>query len=465
MSHLKPLHRKRTKVLVCTAVLMMGSGVVNASTNMPQLTIGAATSSRILQDDAYSSAAGHQVAKDYNLTDEQGVDRVLMQTQLIDLNADLQTAAGVDWAGSWFDQRTDGALVVAATSASSQESLRRAVPAQLAGLVRIQSAALSYDKLSAVAVASFKYSREHKIAVKGYRVDVESNRVRVDLLSSDILRTRGVDPETNRELATALLVGVVPFVVEESPTEESPDYCFVSNQVCDPPLRGGLEIGNTGGAFCTAGLIVESNTDQKPYLLTAGHCLKNDLNWQHRYPDGNLHNIGIRHKPTYPDGGTADYGLIRINNPAGWGVPNSTVLVQSSGGSHPTPRNVSYPIRAVGASGSLPANAYLCVTGAVTGTSCGPYNGIDAGTGRGIYDVDTCNGDSGGPVYIAGKGYGIHVASEKYQASPESKEFWWASSGSVSVTCAALSPPTFDHYEAYYQGLNAALHGTNTSLP
>jgi hypothetical protein len=185
------------------------------------------------------------------------------------------------------------------------------------------------------------------------------------------------------------------------------DTC-ASPQRCDPPLRAGLEIDSSGGS-CTAGPIVRSNSDQKLYVMTSGHCIFTsavDDIWYATFYDGVAHAIGQRHNYYY--GGSDDEGIITINKPGvdGWN-PRAEILVMAGA-------DTTYdPTYAVSGTGFSEFGIRVCKAGAFYGTTCGQVIGLNATgptgiTGLGQADYYGGRGDSGAPIFSGHIVYGIH---------------------------------------------------------
>ena len=187
------------------------------------------------------------------------------------------------------------------------------------------------------------------------------------------------------------------------------DAC--SGDYCDPPLRGGVKITHSG-TNCTGGFIAQSRVDDKLYQFTAGHCLlgRSD-NWHTDFVDGSQHNIGKRHNWHVGTGG--DVGILKINNPTGWDLPENFVYVQASSDTTP---NEEYAITSTTTSS---IGDRVCLTGATTGTDCGEVTALGvthtvAGTtvtNSGQASYCRAGGDSGAPIYAGHKAFGIHSDS------------------------------------------------------
>jgi hypothetical protein len=169
-------------------------------------------------------------------------------------------------------------------------------------------------------------------------------------------------------------------------------------------MRGGVKTYvNVNAPACTAGFSARSNSDGAWYVLTAGHC--GPIGTQFRaYQPGTAayHPIGNVHNRVSDD--LDDFGIIRVNNPAGWAMRN-WVYVHSSGD---TTVDMEYTITDVSTS---PIGTRVCITGGNSGTDCGDVVELELNGPGGFAMAEYCatGGDSGGPIYSNHKARGIHV--------------------------------------------------------
>jgi hypothetical protein len=212
------------------------------------------------------------------------------------------------------------------------------------------------------------------------------------------------------------------------------DSC--SGTHCDPPLRGGVEI-DANGIGCTLGFIVRSNSDQKLYAMTAGHCVADGggASWTEEFVNGSRHVIGAGH--SYHFGGNRDAGIITINNPSGW-QPRAEVLVLASpnnGGIAGTGYDATYAISGTGGSAF---GMRVCKAGAFHGTSCGQVIGLNVTGPSGITGMGEAtyyggHGDSGGSVFAGHIAYGLHESHDPPNTAASFDSFY------VGITAAADS--------------------------
>jgi hypothetical protein len=209
---------------------------------------------------------------------------------------------------------------------------------------------------------------------------------------------------------------------------------------CDPPLRGGNRIHNSG-TFCTNAFVARSRLDDKLYQFTAGHCAVyggQDV-WFTRFVDGSAHNIGDVHNFRY--GSSGDMAILHVNNEPGWDSEN---WVHVKAGDDTT-EDEEYEITSTSYS---VIGQRICFTGSVTPSSdCGTVTQLDVTvtydndgvTVRNLGKATYCgtNGDSGGPVYASHKAFGIH-------------------SGGATIDGACV--------HSYYQGIRGAENTMNVDV-
>jgi streptogrisin C len=173
---------------------------------------------------------------------------------------------------------------------------------------------------------------------------------------------------------------------------------------CDAPLRGGVMLYVRSGAYyvpeCTVGFNARSTVDGKWYVMTAGHCGAPGRNFYVRQPGtGQYHVLGHMHNRVWA--GDDDFGIITIDNVAGWD-PQPWVYRHPSADTDYDPR---YPI--TGTAGST-YGLEVCVSGAVSGSDCGNVERVGDPAG-GLAQVNLCvtHGDSGAPIYSYNKARGL----------------------------------------------------------
>lgn len=168
---------------------------------------------------------------------------------------------------------------------------------------------------------------------------------------------------------------------------------------------------------CTGGFFVRSQSDNKPYLMTGGHCLYGALGawWYTLNSVGATRYYGQAHNAIRDAGG--DVGIIKVTDPYWSPLPSPTVAAWTGNELHPvTGAGYSY------------YGQFTCRFGAMTAVRCG-WNGVPNGSvainycaAEGGYCPVVVNhmtassncaipGDSGGPVMAYNTAYGITDAA------------------------------------------------------
>jgi hypothetical protein len=251
-----------------------------------------------------------------------------------------------------------------------------------------------------------------------------------------------------------------------------------SHTHCNAPMRGGpmiLGVDPSGNHHvCTAGFTAKGRGAGNFYVMTAGHCywdatgirtashVVND--WASYQPQtGAWHRIGNWQSYIFGPGG--DMGLVRIDHPEAnrWN-PQPWVYVQAQQiNPDPTWWTTEVPDYEINHIGGFFQGRIVCKTGAFSGTTCGEmetagvqhiYGGETVNNlGRIDYHAngDSCNGDSGAPIYKGHTAYGIHVSSTKqYQVTISFYGF--------------TSSPWCGNHIAWYQGITAAQDALNVDV-
>ncbi len=394
------------------------------------------------------------LAKDFSVTLQEARRRMALSGRYEELAREAAVQAGPASAGAYIDQTHDGALVLLFTTADAEKAWNESHPdsspisrtAQVersTATLNVQSASIRRDLVSA------------GIPVLLAEVQPEFNRVSVSLGGfGKSEKQTDSSFAVSQTSSAAEIVSKYPGAVLEPgpPVTVTLDQGCTSGYdptFCNAPLRGGVYMTTT----CSTGFRVQSNDDAKQYVLTAGHCgiqcpghcpndSSNPVIGTYFYSPQGYHPIGKKFSQLTNGG---DASIVRIDNPTGWGDPTTIVFVlDSSLVDNYAHRNETYPINAsrVGNQSDLPANDYLCHTGTAIGTSCGKFSGAD--TNSQFRRVDYCarGGDSGGPVFVRGFGFGLHAG--RYPGN--------------------LPCPADAGGWSYYQILNTALSGLNVHL-
>lgn len=445
----------RAAVAAAAAMLLLASAVGVASGRAPAATTGdlaADTEAPTVQ-----VAAEQYYMTHYGVSNDVADQRLRIQDAAQSVLDGVIHDLGVGWAGAWFDPNDGGRLKIAVAGLGSPPS----GPSVSAAQALLASKGVD-------AYADF-------VSAPSSWVDLKSAQAAIDSQLSDLVRagkiSTGLQPRDNAvvintadDLTAAQSAEIksvtVPVKIIVSPSNvtnvmPADQSCTMqagqsstSELFCDPPLRGGVLMASTDATACTAGFHVRSVTDQKDYILTAGHCVWETASttWQTRFADGTLHDIGVGHNYVAYTGGDSpapgDYGVIGVDNPSGWDLTSTSTVVwvgpSATGG---TTQNSLYPIYQDGTSS---VGLVVCMTSGVlipqTGyhTDCGEVQALNQTFGdvTGLAKTNLCGrgGSSGSPVYKNDTGYGIIVSGD-------------------SSTCLE-----------YYQGLQEAESGMHVSI-
>jgi streptogrisin B len=386
--------RRRTAAVVACGVLVVAGHLGAAAVPL------AGPAAAVAPAPAKLSPAVFALARDWHVSTYEAAARIGRQDE-VDMLAERLAVGHPDaFGGLWIDHANGGRVVVAtltpgitgpAAAGLGLDDLITERPA-VHPLTRLQ--ALSDE----VGGAILSLPEAAKGAVTSY-IDVPTNRIVVTVAPG-----RG-DSTPERVLAASLAERYGAALTVRSGAATQDDACYTSS--CPPPLRGSVLIKRTGSR-CTAGFVVRSRSDAKPYILTAGHC--GHGTWTH-YFYGLDHTIGTTHRSR--DSGNVDAQLIPINNVPGW-APRNWVI---HGAFADLPRDESFSITSVASNSQQTTGYYLCRTGFQTGTQCGAIvaPGASRGNNTGLVGIRACAepGDSGGPVYEpeTHRAFGLHVSS------------------------------------------------------
>jgi len=210
-----------------------------------------------------------------------------------------------------------------------------------------------------------------------------------------------------QDVVTAARARLGSRLVVESSMDTGIDYqaCLwlAGDFDCDAPLRGGSRLYiNTSQPQCTTAFNARSNSDNKWYMMTAGHCGAIGTVFTAYQPGtGNFHTVGAVHNRS---AGANDYSIVTINNVAGWN-PRNWVYVHASGDT------VLDPDYTITNTATSPVGTRVCISGSTSGTDCGDVVEINWNGSGGFARAQYCSdgGDSGGAVYSGHNARGIHI--------------------------------------------------------
>jgi len=346
------------------------------------------------------------LAKDVGISIEEARSRIGWQDPATQMADELRSSLGEGFGGLWFDVAHGGRVKVgvvgAAPAHAAQSSIRRWGLTAVTDTVQVRNSYAQLERDSAwlaTLVAAANVDRGSELS---FATQVDRNRI--------VLRT----PE-GRSLTTAQQATVAAATARlGSRVVLETWYGSVQLQVggcefnadgfnCDKPMRGGVRTYiNVNVPQCSTAFNARSNSDGAWYVLTAGHCGGIGTQFRAFQPTtGDHHVIGNVHNRVYDD--FDDFGIIRINNVAGW-EPQNWVYVH---GSADTVLDPDYTITDVSTS---PVGTRVCLSGATTGTDCGDVVELNHNGPSGFARAEYCSasGDSGGAIYSNHKARGIH---------------------------------------------------------
>ncbi|HEX8103524.1 MAG TPA: DNRLRE domain-containing protein [Solirubrobacteraceae bacterium] len=362
----------------------------------------------------------------YDVTASTGRTWLRTQGRAAGMDDAIARVTSGEFAGMWFDndaRRIRVGYKLGTPTASIQDVVDQYGLAAETDLVEVQSSIHDLELGMARVIAALGDLPANGRAFPGR--DESHNRIRIDVAPT--LTT----VERARVDSAAAQAGV-QVVVEVADSAEELDFdatkCDFKERTCDRPLRGGVVLsGNPSGTECTAGFVMKSESDAKPYLLTAGHCGQESFDTLSS--NGSIHRIGNVHKSVY--GADGDAEIIEITGESYDTDYTNAVLVTKSGergapGAR-TARDSAYRIFGRGKSST---GRVLCLTGEKTGSHCGEVRALDQlvrESEEGEPDTlvghmgllnrcakkkvapndPTDLGDSGGPVFRENKAYGI----------------------------------------------------------
>jgi streptogrisin C len=402
-----------------------------------------------VEDPGVQEAAIWAYRDAYGVSEAVAEERIEIQDAAVGLAESLETAMGDAYGGMWFDAGDEGRVKVGVAMDEPQ-------PAQAAAVDAAQDIIAEQGVTADTDIIGVPESRDDLLAAEPDLTDdldalVDAGKVRTGLDSSqNALVVQTADTVTSGEMETiedAADAAPVEVQIDETGEPavagddsgcdffEDPDRIF-----CDAPLRGGVKIDSN--VACTAGFMTKSQSDDKRYLMTAGHCLRDDGGaiWKSRSAVGSglgrLLNIGYEwaweYGPLGNRNGKSDVGIISVPKTSEWyskSTAGYVVVAKSTNAPSvgSTKLNLAYPIyhtkRAT-------TGQIVCTTGnpkfdklerswgtsPASHTRCGHVvleETSDTRNGKKLlhlFTVNICaakNGQSGGPAYKENTAFGV----------------------------------------------------------
>ncbi|AOS62826.1 S1 family peptidase [Actinoalloteichus hymeniacidonis] len=333
--------------------------VVLAAGTTAGLGTAAASESTPAQDAPLSPGLVSAMAVEFGVSEKQAEIRLTQEATAMEVAPLAEDAAGSAFGGSWFDA-SRGQLIIGL----SDPARAAAVEATGAETVSVEHSLATLDAAKAE-IDALTEGENAPEGIAGWRVDLESNRVVVDVVAG----AEGAEVDAFLDAATA----TGPVTVEE--VSEAP-ATFAAGTV------GGDPYYINGNTRCSIGFSVHGG------FVTAGHCGRTGSSvagW-----DGSA--MGSFAGSSFPGN---DYGWVRIGN--GWWT-EPVVL------GHGTVSDVL-----VRGSNVAPVGSSICRSGSTTGWHCGTVQAFNVtvnyaeGAVHGMTQTTVCAepGDSGGS-YITG---------------------------------------------------------------
>ena len=366
-----------------------------------------------------SDPAVTTLAGDLGISIREAQRRIGWQEPAVELAGELERALGDRYGDLWFDPADGGRIKVGiaggANALAARLIARLIARRKLTAVTDLVAVRHGYAELKQAAAwltaeTARANPRAHNGLVKGLAVWrlPDKNAVELDLPRGQRLTTtqQATVAAARRRLGGKLTLGTWA-----GQTRDLACAFLAGEFDCDPPLRGGvmMYLRNASGGYdfqCTVGFNAKSTVDAKWYVMTAGHCGGPGQTFYVYQPrDAHFHVLGHMHNRVRA--GDDDFGIITIDNVSGWS-PKPWVYVHAWTGPVPgTTENPDYPIYGTGGS---KLGMRVCVSGAISGTSCGNVEELGGGS---LARVDLCadHGDSGAPIFSGQKAYGLLVGA------------------------------------------------------
>jgi YD repeat-containing protein len=408
--------------------------------------------------EAFAAYAGIEVGAahaDVNLQDHAAI-----------LDNQLSSQLGSSYTGEWFDASSEKPIKLGITSEAyertAEQDLDNLGLADNAEVVTTTHTVAQLEEGEKTVEAALK-----ELALKG--LVIVGREASTD--SVTIQKVNSLTATQTKEVNEAVSSAPAPVVVIERAVSKfniklKSESC--ANAFCPAPIRGGVSIQEheagtkAHGLYCSAGFVVHSEYTGKPYLLTAGHCIKYGggvgQGWESSFPaDSKKYERFIGHAAAYVSSAAGDVGMIAIDPPPsgvfqGNGL-HSWVVVYGSGS---TARNEYYGIAGIHVNPGYvaPEHWTVCSGAAPTGQEslatfneesvliphesehCAVTEGMAnpiANLGEpeqqqidGLEQANLCaeGGASGGPVYKAGRAYGTIVSGERSEGKGGCASFY-----------------------------------------
>lgn len=360
--------------------------------------------------------AATTLAHDLGISIEEARRRIGWQGPATQLGDELGLMLGERFGGLWFDKDGGGRVkvgIVFGADAQVVEHAQRLIDqwqlATVTDLVPVQTSYAQLERDSGWLGSLVQEANEGASKELASSTLVDHNRLRLKLrIPSGVALTPA--QESAVDLARERLGDSLAIASWSGSVERQACTYREEKFVCDAPLRGGLTLYlENGTPWCTTAFYARSLSDNKPYIMTAGHCIFYGGSgfykaWQPK--TGIFHVIGQPHNYSFE--GNDDYAIIRIDRPGvdAWN-PKPWVYV------HESSETVLDPDYYIKGTETSPPDTRVCISGSnlLIITSCGEVQEINWNGETGLARAEYCSdpGDSGAPIYSDHYARGIHA--------------------------------------------------------
>lgn len=400
------MHSSRLVVMVCVWVGLLGG------TSIATTAYGDATTSVECGDEVETEGA-HEFAESLGISFEEACRRLRVQREKGPLILGARSAFPSSFGGSWINHEQSGTINLAFTrdAVDPLSQLQHLIPSGAS--VEVVTVARSERELDEIA-----FRVRNDPLLMGMGEDVKYVDVRLDLNRVIIGASSSRLPELQshfEDLGDS--VGVEAFDVEVAATA-----CTRTD--CDPPLRGGLRIEESGlSAYCTLGFMAR-NTLGNRYAISAGHgsCPQKGEYWDHR-------NQIIGGVTESMDSGSVDASRIGVSSTSVFSPGDGYYIWHSDSAQ-------LLQVHYVAIYGEYQPGDYVYKSGARTLTKRGKIVSINSSAHYNTEQIKVAScayhGDSGAPVYDYGGGAAHAVGVQQAATTGDtvcasSGEYYWAS--------------------------------------
>lgn len=375
------------------------------------------------------SIAAEGYADDFNVTQYTARAVLRLQGRAAPLGqAVADSASGSGYAGTWFDdasRRVKVGLKTGTSATGAQQAINSVGIASEADIVFVPHTQAELEAGRDTMRAALSDLVSGGLVALGFNTASNAASVKVATGLSQTNLNRVASARAGAGVATTL-------VTEPGPSLDGEAWAC-NREACDPPARGGVGMEPPLGAEstgCTTGFVAKSRSDQKPYIITAGHCVEGGGSGEWLIPRPNSPDelLGFPANSIYDSRG--DFGLVGINtNSPFFGSLRPYVYVERSSqrtGAGKLVRTSSDPTYTIRLALRSPLRKVTCFTGLTSGTRCGRV--VDTGEERtidgrkvgnlGVWRALSCgpgkkypnggaDGDSGAPFFRERTAYGI----------------------------------------------------------